>query len=278
MILLLGTAGCTGPLLSLLPEELPQGVQGQNYSVTLQTDVAQDTWRLVEGTLPPGMTLNAATGTLAGRPTTPGFYDFTLAASSRGLPARSGTRAYTLVVIPRLEVALVLPIARVGVPYEALPTIVGGVPGYTVQVVGLPAGLDFDRTTGRIFGTPVNGDIGRRIEVQVGDAGTPAQSTTASATLVVKPPGVVIVTAALPAATVGQAYSTFLAASDGRPPYQWRISGGVLPDGLRLELATGEIRGTPTTAAVSSTIEVTVTDADNPASTATTELTLSIAP
>ena len=56
---------------------------------------------------------------------------------------------------------------------------------------------------------------------------------------------VTITTDALPDGKVGVAYSQTLAA-DGTAPITWSISGGALPDGLKLDENTGGISGEPT--------------------------------
>lgn len=58
----------------------------------------------------------------------------------------------------------------------------------------------------------------------------------------------VVTTTPLPAGTRGQAYTTTLQATGGRPPYVWSVVAGALPAGLALTPATGQLGGTPTTA------------------------------
>jgi hypothetical protein len=62
---------------------------------------------------------------------------------------------------------------------------------------------------------------------------------------------VVIGGGALPAGTVGSAYSSTVQATGGTPPYVYTINSGALPAGLTL-LSSGIISGTPTTAGVAS--------------------------
>lgn len=59
---------------------LPAGRRGKSYSYTLAASggVKPITWSLSAGTLPPGVVLGAATGTLSGTPTAKGVYPFTV--------------------------------------------------------------------------------------------------------------------------------------------------------------------------------------------------------
>jgi hypothetical protein len=83
-------------------------------------------------------------------------------------------------------------------------------------------------------------------------------SVSGSTGLTVTPGPLTITTTALPAATVGVAYTATLAATGGTPPYTWSIASGTLPAGLTLTPATGVISGTPTTSGTSSvTVQVT---------------------
>ena len=59
-------------------------------------------------------------------------------------------------------------------------------------------------------------------------------------------------TTALPAGSLGVAYSTTLSASGGTPPYTWSIASGTLPTGLALAAGTGVISGTPQATGTSS--------------------------
>jgi hypothetical protein len=50
----------------------------------------------------------------------------------------------------------------------------------------------------------------------------------------------------IPDATLGVAYSFFLTASGGTPPYIYSVWTGSLPAGISLNPSTGEVSGTPT--------------------------------
>ena len=110
-------------------------------------------------------------------------------------------------------------------------------------------------------------------------------TTTVSATLgavsgstglTVTPGPLTITTTALPAATVGAAYTATLAATGGTPPYMWFLASGTLPAGLTLAGSTGVISGTPTATGTSS-FSVQVTDPAWDSTTAALSITVNSA-
>jgi len=270
----LGFVSCTGPPLVILPTALPNAVEGRRYAENLNTSENRSVeWDVVGGALPQGLTLDSQSGAISGTPRLPGTYDFTVSVSET-LPRRSGTRDYSIAVLPQLLVEFAPTPARVGEPYEYTPLIEGGVPPYEVTVTNLPGGMDYDPTTGTISGTPHSEDTGRRLEVDVVDAGDPQQADSARGTFVVHPVGVSITTTELADAAVSQAYAAQLEAEHGLAPYKWAFQTGHLPDGLRLNDLSGEITGTPKTSATTGTFTVLVTDSDHPASSDSRELKL----
>ncbi len=69
---------------------------------------------------------------------------------------------------------------------------------------------------------------------------------------------------------VGNSYTSTLAVTGGTGPFTWALFGGVLPDGLSLNVATGVVTGTPTlTAAGNSSVTFTVTDSTGQTATGT---------
>jgi hypothetical protein len=83
---------------------LSGGNIGTAYHQTFQASNAQGSlsFRLVSGNLPPGITLDAATGTLGGTPTTAGTYTFEIAADDDNGPIGIFTHdpSYTVTVGP----------------------------------------------------------------------------------------------------------------------------------------------------------------------------------
>ena len=82
--------------------------------------------------------------------------------------------------------------------------------------------------------------------------GTPVGAVLAADVQAQAVPPFSIITASLPAATVGSPYSATLQAAGGATPYQWSITKGSLPSGLSLDGATGTITGTATSSGTAS--------------------------
>ncbi len=171
-----------------------------------------------------------------------------------------------------------LPGGTVGLAYNQTLVASGGIPGYVWSLnTGsnpLPDGLSMN-PSGVISGTPTAAAT-TTITVKATDSagGTAAKEfTVAVATPNVQP--LAITATALPIGTVGTAYNTTLAATGGTGSKSWSVSSGTLPTGLSLNVSTGVINGTPTTAGVSP-VTLRVQDSGTPQQSAEQPLTLTI--
>jgi len=147
-----------------------------------------------------------------------------------------------------------LPDASVGTAYR-LPLIgTGGVYPYIWTITGLPASFTYDRTTGVITGTPVVTDTSTtpyNITVTLVDNSSPKGSV--SRIFPLRIGTVSVVTPALATWGIGKDYigaGQILQASSGgaiSSNYDWSVSVGNLPTGLKFSTATpGLITGIPT--------------------------------
>ncbi len=271
--------------LKITTTSLPNGQAGVPYSATLAASggTTPYTWSLTNGTLPSGLSLNTSTGAITGTPAAAvsgvalGF-----TATDAGSPAQSATVSLTLTTTPAaLSITTgSLPNGQVGAAYSATLTATGGSTPYTWSLTGgtLPAGLSLNTSTGAITGTPTSVVTAASLTFTVTDSGNPTQTNSATLTVNVGPPGLLVATTSLPNGQVGVAYSATLAASGGTIPYAWSLTGGTLPAGLSLNSATGSITGTPSATVSGATLSFKVTDASNPAQSATAGLTLTISP
>jgi hypothetical protein len=264
--------------LSITPTSLPNAVEGRMYVQELDsTGLSPETWRVTDGALPPGMVPNRTTGTISGVPTAAGTYNFTISVEDGSSPPRTGQRAYTLTVLPMLQLSSTVDPARLNMPYSFTLGLSGGVPPFIFSATGLPDGLTLDPATGAITGTPTMANLGAEVQITVVDSGDPVQTDSMTITLRVQPRGVAIQTTTLPNAQVGVEYLEQIVAILGLRPYEWAITSGALPGGFTLQSATGVVWGTPTQAGTFA-FTAQVTDGDDPASTDSVELVITVVP
>jgi hypothetical protein len=82
------------PAIAVSPPGLPEATVGASYHQTISaTPALAYSYSVTSGVLPPGLTLNAATGTLAGTPILPGVYAFTVTAAFGNC---TGSQSYSL--------------------------------------------------------------------------------------------------------------------------------------------------------------------------------------
>lgn len=247
------------PALSITTATLPNGNVGSAYTQTLQAQGGKSpvTFEVVSGMLPPGLTLEAATGRISGTPTASG--PVTVSFGARDGNGALVSKSFTFSIFanaPPTVATTTLPNAVVGLSYSHNLVAADGAPPYTWTVSSgtLNAGLSLAQS-GAITGAATSSGPAS-FQVTVIDAN--GQSASKALTLTAYPE-LVISTAALPENYVGQAYTTTLSASGGQTPYSWTVVGGSLPAGVTLT-SSGILSGTPTSAG-SYGVTIGVTDA-----------------
>ncbi len=279
-----GGGGNSSPLV-ISTTTLPNGQLGTAYSASLLATggKAPYSWILISGTLPAGLTLNAAAGTITGTPSAlanSATLTFQVTDSENPAQQRTTSLALTVTPVPFAITTTALANGQVNVVYSATLAATGGTTPYTWSVISgtLPAGLNLNSATGAITGTPTTAVSNTPLTFQVQDSSSTKQTKTVNLTLTILPPPPVISTTSLPNGQVGVAYSTTLAATGGTTPYHWSITTGTLPAGLNLNAATGAITGTPTTPVTNSSVTFKVTDSGTPQQNAPKTLAITIAP
>ncbi|MBB5064304.1 S-layer family protein [Granulicella mallensis] len=189
-----GTATVTvggAQTLVVTTSNLPQARVDVAYSTALVASggVPPYTWSLTVGSLPAGLTLNASSGVISGKPTAAGMANFTVQVKdSDPTPATATASLGMTVVQPLVITTMSLPAVRVGSTYSQTLTATGGTPPYIwKQSSGnLPAGLQLS-SAGVISGT-VTAAGPATFAVSVSDSAAPvAQSVTGNLSIVAEP-------------------------------------------------------------------------------------------
>ncbi len=258
-----------GPVeLRVVTSALPAAVVGVPYSASLASfgGTAPVTW---SATGLPAWASLSPDGQLSGTPTAPApaapvaftVTDATSVTASANLSVE--VRAF---VDPLSITTTVLPGGVTGTPYSVVLAAQGGIAPYTWSATGLPSGLSIS-SDGRISGTPTA--VGNRnVAITVTDASNTTSTTTLAVTVIAP---LSVVTNSLPTSVAGIPYGATVSAQGGVPPYQWSATG--LPAGLSIS-SSGQISGTPSTAATSS-VQVTVRDSAGKQASRTLSLTIS---
>nr|WP_256483868.1 putative Ig domain-containing protein [Aliihoeflea sp. 40Bstr573] len=203
-------------------------------------------YTVTAGALPAGMTIDPATGAISGAPDTAGAYDFTVTATDTN--SASGSASYSL------SIALPAPVANDGTATVAANStgnaITLGLSGGSTVSVAVSSAPGHGTATASgttITYTPAAGYSGSDSFTYTASNAT-GTSAAATVTITVTPPTLALTpeAGALPAGTVGTAYSQTAVASGGTAPYSYAVTAGTLPVGLTLDGTTGAISGTPT--------------------------------
>ena len=254
---------------------LPGGSVGQSYSEALAASGGSPPYQWSAGQgMPAGITLDPTSGNLSGTPTAAGTFSFQVQVTDS---ARNSAQAsFTLTVTgPRLTITTVAPlfVGTVGVAYSQTFSASGGVSPYTWSILsGSTGALTLNAASGILQGTPQSATT-LSFTIQVAD--TAGAKASQSFSILIQVPGLALATgAALPAGTVGIAYSQKVAASasGGAPPYNWSLTG--LPPGLSFDPGSLTVSGTPS-AAGSFTLTLAVTDSAGQSASRNLPLTIS---
>ena len=216
------------------------GTVGTAYSHTVEASGAPTiTYSIVGGSLPPGLTLDPATGVISGTPTADGVYTFSVQAEN---DYGTDVAEYTITIGDPPVITSDDPAdGQVGESYSHTVTADGAGPITFAIVSGsLPPGLTLDPATGVISGTPTTDGAYTFTVEATNEYGTD------SAEYMIVIGDLPIITSDDPAdGSVGGAYSHLVTAG-GAGPITFSVVDGSLPPGLVLDPTTGLISGTPT--------------------------------
>ena len=150
------------PSLVISTSSLPNGTVGSAYGsfVAASGGLAPYSWSVVAGSLPAGLSLNAASGSISGTPTAAGSSAFTVQVTDGQAPTDVASAALSITVVAAPAPNLVsitttsLPNARRNKNYNRTLAATGGTTPYTWTLASgsLPPGLSLNGNTGVISG------------------------------------------------------------------------------------------------------------------------------
>ncbi|MEB2844730.1 IPT/TIG domain-containing protein [Endobacterium cereale] len=239
---------------------LPFATLNSAYSqqITASGGNGSYSYAVTTGALPAGLNLSTG-GLLSGTPTVLGTSSFTITATDSVYAF--GAVSYTLEVVLPLPLASDLPFSiAANSSATAVPLALSGGVASSVAVFDTASHGTATAAGTAITYEPTAGYSGSDTftYTATNSSGTSAPATV---TVTVSAPTLSLspVTGALPLGKVGSFYNQPFVASAGTAPYSYVVTGGTLPAGLVLDLSTGALAGTPTTAGVSN-FTVTATD------------------
>lgn len=249
-----------------MPTLVP-GVVGSTFSTSPSVVGARGAtaWSVSSGTLPAGLALNVASGTISGLPATSGTFSGIVLSARDSTNLSVSTNAFTIVISPSpLSMQAYANEIRATylTPFTAPAPVVGGAVGsvsWSLASGTLPGWATLDASTGRIVGTPDALSTTPGIRLRATDAnGTNAQTN--PFTLVVQRPAFTVSVAPSNGYHVNDPVVISPASSGLVGTPTWTLTSGVLPSGLTLDASTGTISGTLSTPATATNLALSVRD------------------
>ncbi|MGA7221169.1 MAG: putative Ig domain-containing protein, partial [Candidatus Sulfotelmatobacter sp.] len=225
----------------ILNGTLPAGEVGVRYNDKLHVSRGSAPYHfsISWGELPPGLSLAPDKGSIYGRPTHDGTFNFGIHVTDA---CRRGAahRFHLIIAKGGSPVVTVTP--------ASANVIAGGTLQFAATVANsLNAGVTWSASGGTISSTGLfraaSATVRTRASVTAISKDDPSQSATALIALIPPPASLSITSTFLPDAMTEISYMDILAATGGKAPYTWTLTFGSLPTGISLQ-SGGTLSGT----------------------------------
>jgi uncharacterized protein (TIGR03437 family) len=259
--------------LTISPQSLPFGALGSSYSAQLSANGSGSyRWAVTQGSLPPGLSLGATSGTISGTASGGGTYPFVVTVTD-SRSQQGGSAGFTIGIL-NISNSSPLPSGSTMTAYSFSFTAADGPPGPPIWSIDAPpSGLRLNANV--LSGNPTtSGTFNFNISVTVGglSVSKPFALTIGSSLTITDPP-------ALPAGDVNVRYGYSFNVVGGPSPFGWGLAGGSPPPGIQaFDLTDPSVRtvsGTPTS---TGTFTFTVQVQDHAQNLATKDFSLTINP
>ena len=237
----------TATALAVTPGAASGTTVGGSYSQANPASggVGPYTYALASGAFPAGTTVNTATGTVSGTPTTAGAFSYAVQATdSQGTPATATGTTVSGTIAKGAQTITFAPLATASLTASPLTLTATSSSGLTVGFTSATTGVCTVSGSTLTLLTPgtctINAD-------QAGDANFNAASQI-QRSFAVTPAALAVTPGAASGTAVGGSFSQANPASGGTAPYTYALASGAFPAGTTVNTATGTVSGTPTTA------------------------------
>lgn len=208
-------------------------------------------FELSDGAFPEGITLETESGYISGTPA-PHTVNQSYSFSIKVTDAKGGTVEGSYIGIVKssasAEFSIItptLPAMTAGASFGASIGVIGGSAPFkfTASSGKLPDGLTINSSTGLISGTPDLNTAGKSYNVTIAVSDDKERVTSLTYIGTVNSYSTLLFPTNLPNASPGSFYNINITTLGGEPPYVYSEDSGSLPQGLELNISTGNISG-----------------------------------
>jgi len=244
-----GSGSTTAAQPIVISAHLPAATVGDAYSAVLAVTggSAPYSFAVRSGKLPPGLHLNATSGSISGQPSTVGAFTFMVSVADGGRSAEG---------LKNLSITVAKPAAASQVTVAITPPTLTLSAGTTHQFAAQVSNTSNSQVTwsasaGDISNTGLftapNVSMSTAVQLTATSSADPSKHAVASISVTPSASSsnstLTLANTNLPEAFEGTPYSAALRASGGTVPYRWKIASGALPAGLLLDTNEGTING-----------------------------------